>query len=150
MFTLKKRGKGKIKVNYGNLDLYKFYKSESKNPVTQPVFNAIIKDLNNKVRERILNESEEFKMPFRLGTLKIKKISTSLYKLPKNKWPVNYKKSKELGFIVYHEQDNTCRWKWDKKRGVFTGRRTYIFKPCRSSKRLLAHYIKVLKKDYFG
>lgn len=150
MIKVKKRGKGKIKDVIGNEELYKFYKTNSKKPVDQKTFNSLIKDLNNKIIDKIILESEEFKMPFRLGNLRINKFEQQLHNRPKNKWPVDYVKSKELGFIVYYEHDYVYRWKWFKNKALVKWKSIYCFKPSRASKRYLAHAIKNLKKDYFS
>lgn len=152
MFKTPHRGKGKIKTEVGNILLYRFYRkiNKGKEPVDIAQFRAIITDLNQKIIDRIVLESEEFKMPYRLGKIRIKKLDLPLGKMPQNKWPVDYKKSKELGFIVYHDDKDIFRWKWDKRRAIVTNVNFFSFKPSRHNKRYIAKAIKVLNKDYFG
>jgi hypothetical protein len=152
MFKQASRGKGKIKTDLGNIHLYRFYRkiNKGKNPVDIATFRAVITDLNQKIVDRIILESEEFKMPYRLGKIYIKKLDLPLGKIPKNKWPIDYERSRKLGFIVYHDNDDIFRWKWNKRNAIVTNRSFYMFKPSRHNKRYLAKALKTLNKDYFG
>ena len=149
MFTLKKRGaKNKVQGTLNNDKLYKYYRSKAKNPVHRSTFRNVIKDLNILIKDRIL-DAEDFKMPYRLGILRINKFRQNLFQRKKEDWPVDYEKSKELGFLVYFEHDYVYCWKWDKRKAVVKNMTLYKFHPSRHNKRALAHAIKHLKKDYF-
>lgn len=151
----KKRTTGKHKINYGMYDIYKYYRTKSQDPVDKIKFRAIINILNLKIRDRILNESEHFKMPFNMGILRIRKDDVSyvyqtLLEKGKNKCPINYKLTKELGHVVYFvESPYRYRWKWVKWKAVLKWKSVYMFEPCRAARRLLAKAILVDKKDYF-
>lgn len=143
-----KRGSGKIKGSLGINSLYKYYKTNTKNPVERKLFTSFIKDLNKIIINRIL-DAEDFRMPYRLGVLNIRKFEQNLHKKPKNKWPVNYQLSKELGYIVYHVHDYAYRWYWNKNKAVVKWKSVYKFEPSRTSARQIAYCVKKLKKDYF-
>lgn len=145
----KKRTKGVYNISCGMYDIYKFYRTRSKKPINKILFRAIINDLNLKIRDRIINESEYFKMPYNLGTIRIRKsgIGFSLYNL--DKFPINYKLTREFGKVIYHDTEYIYRWKWVKYKVPLKWKSVYKFEPCRAAKRLLAKAILVDKKDYF-
>jgi hypothetical protein len=70
-----KRGSGKINADYKSKDLYKFYKDKYNdvNYVSQTDYNRIIKEFNNEIIKLVIYDSMEFILPFRLGTLRIKR-----------------------------------------------------------------------------
>ena len=145
----KKRGKGKLTADVGMHNIYKYYRTRSKNPIDKIKIRAIMNDINLKIRDRIINESEYFKMPFGIGILRIRKSSelSRLYKI--SNCPVNYKLTRELGQVVYHDSQYMYRWNWVKYRSHMKWKSVYKFEPSRASKRLLAKAILVDKKDYF-
>jgi len=66
--------------------------------------------------DKILDDSFEFEMPYRLGSLRIKKTKTWFD--PKT-MKVDWKKTKEIGKRVYHMNEHTnyfnFRFFWKKK-----------------------------------
>ena len=146
IITNAKRGKSKVTSNIGMKDFYKSYVERSKlkerKPVPINVFRSIIDDFNKALVSEIVFNNEVIKLPYRLGFLGIKKYKVNFDPERKNIWPVNYQKSKELGFIVYYDQEYRYRWKWLKEFSKVTGRRWYKFLPCRANKRLIAQALR--------
>jgi exoribonuclease R len=147
-----KRGKGKINKCLTLKDAYKKYVEENKKKNTKfeswKVFKELCNDYNKESLRRVIEESETVKLPYRLGNLTVIKRKLNLGKLSKNKWIIDYQKSKELGFIVYFDNDFKYYIKWDKFKAVFKWKSVYYFKACRTAKRTLASAIKQ-GKDYF-
>ena len=54
-------------------DAYKLYKSEYPDTVDYSTYASIIKTFNKQLMDKILDDAFEFEMPYRLGTLRIKK-----------------------------------------------------------------------------
>ena len=60
-------------VNYGIKDIYKFYKSYSDNPLPYKMFTEVWEIFIKKVTDMIVLEGKDFTMPFRLGSVGIRK-----------------------------------------------------------------------------
>ena len=116
------------------------------------VYAAVVRSFNQRVMELILFEAFEFEMPYKLGSLRIKKTKT--YFKPKNMKP-DWKKSKELGTKVYHMNEHTnyfnFRFHWKKKNAQFINKTMYSFTAARKNKRQLAAILKdeFREVDYF-
>lgn len=149
-----KRGRGYLNNSKTLKDAYVFYKQECKNKnlkaVDKKTFTKICKDTNKEIMNLVLNKSEEVDLPFRMGSIKVTKKKQDLSNKPQNKWPIDWKRSKELGFKVYFVQDYTYNIKWLKKRALVRFKKAYIFKPCRTAKRQVPKNLKTKKIDYFN
>ena len=101
--------------------------------------------------EEILLNSEEVRLPYRLGTVRIKK-SKMKYD-DKNKLKIDWAKSKKLGKRIYHLNDHTggynYRFYWTK--GIVKNITAYSFIPTRTNTRRLASILKDKERqlDYF-
>lgn len=151
--TRSKRGKGKSKIQLGTKDMYLFYckkeKAKNRKPKHESIYRAIINDANKLIRDSIVLYNEVIKLPYQIGELGVIKYKTNFNPDRKNLWKVDYKKSKEVGFIVYYDQDNRYKWKWGKKNCFVRGKRWYKFVPCRTASRLIAKALKENNKlDY--
>lgn len=135
----------------GILDLYKFYetKSTKKEVIDLKLFRKVTADFNLKVGEYILNGGE-FKLPSRLGFLKILKIKN---RLDNDSLITNWRLTKQAGKIVKFLNDHTngyfFRFYWNKRISNAIKQTYYRFYPTRKLKRTLAHNIKEKKMDYF-
>ena len=102
--------RNKIKIHYGMKDYYNHYISSYKvndindedNPyiISSQTYNNIITDFNSGIVDLILEEQYDFKIPFRLGMIGIRKFKPRLGiddngKLI-NKLPVNPRATREL------------------------------------------------------
>ncbi len=100
--------------------------------------------------DSIVKENEPVKLPYKLGTLGIIKYKVVLDPDKKNKWKCDYKTSKEMGFIVYFDQEFRYRWKWAKWTSKMRGKRWYTFYPCRPASRAIPQALRENKRlDYY-
>ena len=96
-------------------------------------------------------KAKEFKMPYRLGTLRIKKKKMNYSK--KNKLKINWLETNKHKKVIYHLNDHTdgfnYRWFWSKINAVIKNKSVYSFQATRTNKRRLAGLLKNKKVDYF-
>tara|TARA_R100000152_G_C6730695_1_gene155403 strand:- start:534 stop:998 length:465 start_codon:yes stop_codon:yes gene_type:complete len=153
MFKNSKRGEGNYKKDYGSNDVYKKYKEDviPELQVDKKLFRKICDDFNRMLIEEILLNSEEVRLPYRLGTVRIKK-SKMKYD-DKNKLKIDWAASKKLGKRIYHLNDHTGGYKyrfyWTK--GIIKNITAYSFIPTRTNTRRLASILKDKERelDYF-
>ena len=148
MFTIKKRGKGKVVNPVGIRDMYKFFIQNSDSKMKYKEYAKIIKDCNNEVVEVVVKEAKVFEMPHRLGVLQVTRFERGFSK-HKNKWAVDYNESKRLGFIVYHDSPYVYKFNWKKTRAKFINKTGYKFKANRDASRLVPTTLKTTKINYF-
>lgn len=144
----KKRGKGKIKGVLGIREMYKYFKTYSTTDISYKEYSKIIKACNTEILEVIVKEAKTFDMPYRLGALQVTKFERS-YNKPQTKWATDYKKSKELGYRVYHDQPFIYKWTWRKKKAIFINKTGYKFTASRMAKRLIPKALATKKIDYY-
>ena len=149
-----KRGRGLIIRCKTLKDIFIFYKQQGIEKgfktETKKIFTKVCKDYNKAMMSLIVDKSEEIKIPLRQGSLTVVKTEIDLEKTPLNKWPVDWKKTKEVGYKVYFIQDNIYKLKWIKKNFSIKFKNAYKFKGCRTAVRKIAENIKVKKLDYFS
>lgn len=143
---------GTFKIDIGLKEIYNYYLNSCKYKKQEPIiyrdFARIIKYCNTSLVDSILETGDPIKLPYRLGELRVVKRERQVNLANKNKWNVDYKKSKELGFIVYHDSIYKYNWMWDKttaSKGSIYG---YKFIPCRKLSRKLAASV-ISGKDYY-
>lgn len=152
MWDLKKRGKGKHSNSLTIRDMYKAYRKEKKaNKVkyaTYKEFSNIIKLANKKISDYIINDSDIFYMPYRIGEIQIIKTLKS-FNAKENRLAIDYKKTKENGFVTFHEDKYIYKWNWNKNTSKLKGSSWFKFEASRTNKRsvpiALSNNI-----DYFG
>jgi hypothetical protein len=167
------RSPGKNNTDYGVLDLYKFYKEQQlekgKTPVSLSDYRKIIRKFNDAVCTSIVECSDEFRMPYRLGYLRIRKFKQRLkidadgklitkhlepdWQATKQLWAEN-EKAKEEKKLVWHTNKHTqgyyYKWYWDKSACNITNHSVYSIVIARKYKRLVAKTVKENKKiDYY-
>tara|TARA_R100000951_G_C2609159_1_gene170664 strand:- start:316 stop:780 length:465 start_codon:yes stop_codon:yes gene_type:complete len=153
MFKNSKRGEGNYKKDFGSNDVYKKYKEDviPELQVDKQLFREICDEFNRMVIEEILLNSEEVRLPYRLGTVRIKK-SKMKYD-DKNKLKIDWAASRKLGKRIYHLNDHTGGYKyrfyWTK--GIIKNITAYSFIPTRTNTRNLASILKDKNRelDYF-
>lgn len=153
MFTPKRRTTGKIKNCLAIRDMYKYYlqlkKEKEEIPIDYKLFAKITKECNKEFINQIVNNSEIITLPYRMGTLQISKFERNFLEYKKNKWTIDYKRSREEGILVYHETPYFYKWKWKKHNAIVKNKIAYKFKANRSANRAVAVAIKTLHTDYF-
>lgn len=134
-------------------DFYQYYKQlaikKNKTYVDQKLHSNILKDANLLIRNKILYEGQRIHFPYRLGELFIQKYENTFTDDNKKKWKIDWKKTNELGHVVYFESKYGYKWKWDKKKALFKGKKLYTFKACRKASRLVSDAINNKNLDYF-
>lgn len=162
-----KRTEGKIKVDYGITDYYKYYCKDHENPVSRLTYNKIISAFNSKVVDLIINEGLEFNPLTLQMTFCIRKTK----RVPKikngkliNTSPIDWKTTNELWeedseardkkilikFLNNHTSKYVFRIKLIKSGYTYTNKQLYRFKASRSFQRLLGARILDTSKDNFN
>lgn len=152
------RTKGKYKADVATKEMFNCYQNriEKKSiyDIEKKIFVAILKRINGRIIENIITTNYEFVMPFRLGTLSVKKFKTRLKldadgNLVKSKIPVDYGKTLALWKVnpearaakklVYFLNDHTDGFRytfnWDKRTCNVRNRSIYCFKASRKNNR---------------
>jgi len=154
MFKQGKRGNRKLLANHTLVDSYETYKDMSivELLVDFKTYKSICKQFNKEIMNHIIDENGVFKMPGRLGKLRIRKSKMNYQ--DKNKLKVDWKNSREAGKLVYYLNDHTDGYKfrfWWEKRGPIQNLSYYSFTPTREHKRELSATLKDENNniDYF-
>ena len=170
-----KRGKGKIKVDYGRTDMYKHYnKTVNGKPerfqLSYSDFSKVLNKFNKDITTLIMKDAHEFILPKRLGIIRIKKYKPKL-KLDeegnlKTKYlPVDWKSTNELWanneearenkkrvyYLNNHSDGYRYLWYYSTYRSALPNKSLYRFIPTRTNKRDLSRLIKdpYFKGDYY-
>ena len=140
--------------SYTIADYYKFYLSdiirETIYDIPYKQYRMIVEDYFKSISDLILEQGKQFKIPYRLGTLRIIKS------LPKNfnskSLSIDFHQSKLQGKIVYYINEHSNYYKyrlyWSKKNVIARNKSKYQFVLTRANKRHLAHLIKNEQLDY--
>lgn len=143
----------RVPVEYRTTQKDVFKRFKLKYPEVNIDYNtwcSIIYNFNYAFRDYILETGHKIKFPYGFGDFTITKYKPRKEKeLPDGKkvigLPINWKRSKELGQIVYHMNYNTegfkFKWRWDKTKARFSNSALWCFKPSRVTSRLLNHYL---------
>lgn len=138
------------KKSYTIRDMYKSYKEIDEN-VDYLRFKRILDQFNTNLLDSLLNASEGFKMPCRLGFICIVKYRPKSY--TSKSLSKDYKLSKELGKTVYHLNEHSDGYKyrlyWSKNKNTFPDIYKYNISFVRANKRKLAQLI-FNKHDYIN
>lgn len=139
-----------MKKSYTIRDMYKSYKEIDEN-VDYLRFKRILDQFNTNLLDSLLNASEGFKMPCRLGFICIVKYKPKSY--TDKSLSKDYKLSKELGKTVYHLNEHSDGYKyrlyWSKNKNTFPDIYKYNISFVRANKRKLAQLI-FNKHDYIN
>lgn len=144
----KQRGKGKISGSLKIKDIYKsFRKINLNDKINKTLFSNILETFHIILSKKVLEENEEIKFPH-IGTLRIKKFKKKLNPESKKKWSIDWKKTKELGFKVFHEEKFGYRWTWKRNNIIYKNKSLYKFLSSRTNSREIKKQIEI-GKDYF-
>lgn len=139
-----------MKKSYTIRDMYKSYKEIDEN-VDYLRFKRILDQFNTNLLDSLLNASEGFKMPCRLGFICVVKYRPKSY--TNKSLSKDYKLSKELGKTVYHLNEHSDGYKyrlyWSKNKNTFPDIYKYNISFVRANKRKLAQLI-FNKHDYIN
>lgn len=105
--------KNKLQVDYGLPDYYKFYKSrymdvdrsavglsQKQYDVSRKEYHAIICEFNLEIRRLIVDEAYDFRMPFNIGIIGLRKYKPNIKiidgKIVTNNFPINPRETRKL------------------------------------------------------
>ncbi len=129
-----------------------------KNPTLKVPFEqwkGIIYGFNEYFKTYILETGDKARMPGGLGDFTITKKKRKKMKSPIDgveyvNLPVDWKKTKEKGKVIYnfnfHTEGYFFGWKWFKNTSRIRNTKLWYFKPSRVTSRLLSHYLNADKK----
>lgn len=145
-----------VKITKATNDLYKFYKEKyGKNALDEKLYKTLLYELNKNISDLIIRNSFEYRIPFKLGHLRIKKNKLKLKiidgkidplkNLPDwsatwDYWHEIYpdKSHKEIKKIIgkkrvyqlnKHTDGDIMRWYWDKRSANVVNQTYYKFRP---------------------
>lgn len=144
----------RIKVTHTIRNSYKFYKKNYENPVSERKYKDIAYDINKVISDLIIRDSFEYRLPYGLGFLRIKKKKQKfkLYngKIDVNKNIIDWKATWDYWEQLYkgktreeikkipgkkvffqsneHTNGEIMRWYWDKRTSRVTNILSYSFK----------------------
>jgi len=170
-----KRTEGKIKIHCGRPEMFRFYnKNEEskykKAEVPYSKYSKVLNLFNKGVSKLILENSFEFILPARLGTLRVKKYKTKPKldengNLVKKGLSPNWVATKELWAsspdakekktLVYHTNKHSggyqYKWHYSTYRSNCKNKTAYLFKASRTNKRRLSSLVQDenFKGDYY-
>ena len=172
MALVYKRGKGKIPTAIGVGKCYEYYVAHSKNPVSNKVYRAILKEYYEGVINLIIFEGLSFYLPLGYGNIEIRKKKTKVVitkegNIDSTRLPIDWKKSKALWEKLYpektaeeiknipnkprvrHLNEHTDRYRfkifWDNVICKFPRYRVYAFVPTRTFKNKVTEALKTYK-----
>lgn len=130
---------------------YKDYIEEgTQYDVPYQTFRAIVLDYFKYIRDEVMLNSKEVKLPCRLGTLQIVKHKPKEYTGKSLRW--DWQATKQLGKPVYHLNVHSGEFKyrffWSKQGCIFKNKGKYMFVASRDNKRNLCKLIKSRTVDY--
>lgn len=139
---------------YTIADYYISYKEyiepDTQYDVDLKTFKSIVTDYFKYIRDEVMYNCKEFKLPCRLGKLSIVKHQPKEFTGKSLRW--DWKATKELGKPVYllneHSGFFKYRFYWSKKDCLLTNKSMYQFVACRQNKRDLCKIIKSRLRDY--
>ena len=133
------------KENYNN-----FCKKNTTIKITFDEWRNIVYSYNEFFKNYILETGEKARLPFGFGEFSINKKKRRKLKDKDGKeyinLPVDWQRTKEKGKMIYnfnyHTEGYFFGWLWFKESTRLKNINLWYFKPCRTTSRLLSHYIK--------
>jgi len=136
-------------------DIYKFYTEKYEKKVSFSTYKKLCYEFNERVSDAIIRESFEFKMPYRIGSLRIKankqKIIVNNGKVDTQKMAIDWGSSHKMWeaeypnltrkeimaipgkkVLVYtndHSNGYIMKWYWDRRLSNVKNQSLYMFKP---------------------
>jgi len=145
----------KYKITKSTRDLYNYYKDKCKEPFEESLFKELLYELNKEISNLIITQAFEYRLPFRLGYIRIRKKKLKLkvkdgridtnrnmvdWKATFDYWEDKYgtRDKKQLKQIpdkkrIYqlneHTDGDIMEWFWDKRLSNVKNNTVYKFKP---------------------
>lgn len=149
--------KEKVKYNRKSNTIADFYIRYKQNieqgtvyDVDLKTYKAIVTDYFKHIRDQVMLESKEVKLPCRLGTLQIVKHQPKEFtgKSLRFDWKATKETGKPVFLLNEHSNYFKYRFFWSKKDCLLTNKTKYQFVASRDNKRNLAQLIINQIKDY--
>lgn len=157
-----KRTEGKLKVDYGIKDYYKYYTQTVKESQNHIKYNKVISEFNKKIVESIINDGLEFtpvKTQICFCIRKHKRVVKIVNNKLVNKNPVDWKttnqlwiddkEAREKKLVIRYLNNHTSKYifriKMRKIGTSYYNKKYFKFKPCRFFARSLA--ARILNED---
>lgn len=142
------------RISYTTEDLYLSYleytSDNSLYTVDKAIFKAIISDYFKYLRDRLIEESRELKLPLKMGTLCV--IKRRPKKFNSDSLRVDFKASRDMKKMILHLNEHSdgynYRFYWNKSTMYVKNKTMYEFVMTRANKRRLAYIIKNKITDY--
>jgi len=148
--------RSKVDWRSSSKDNYKtFCKKNPTIKITFEQWKIILYGFNEYFKTYVLETGEKAKLPFGIGDISInkkkrKRIKTNSEGREFINLPVDWKKTKEKGKVIYnfnyHTEGYFFGWIWFKPSARFRHSDLWFFKPSRLTSRLLSHYLKTNDK----
>ena len=133
----------KNKKSYTISDMYRWYIKNNHVDVDYLRFKRILDEFNKVVKEKIIDGSQPFKMPYGLGLIFIVKYRPKSYS--DKSLSVDYKNSKQFNKRIFYLNEHSNGYKyrlfWSKLPRTFPDRYKYQLQLIRENKRHLAQLI---------
>lgn len=156
----KKKYVRKVNVTGGMVDAYKFYKNKyPKSVIDGKTYVEVCTLFNRKLSNRIITQSFEFRVPYKLGFIRIKSMKLTVRikdgKIDPKKKVVDWARTKKLWAQIYgtsdmselkkisnkklvihtneHTNGYTMKWNWDRRSCNVTNIRLYKFNPVKGT-----------------
>lgn len=144
----------RVAIEWRSASRENYSKFCKKNPTIKLTFNewrTILYAFNESFRTYILETGEKARLPAGFGEFSINKKKRKIRKVHEGKeyinLPIDWQKTKQKGKIIYnfnhHTEGYFFGWMWFKDTARLKNTDLWYFKPCRTTSRLLSHYLKV-------
>ena len=127
-------------------DSFKDYKKEG-GDLEYKVYRDICEEYNEEVINNIILDTLEFKIPNRLGSIRIKKVKGSPKRVD---WALTKKYNKKIYHLNMHTDGYYYKWMWHKRDACFINKSVYSFIAPRKAKRKMAGLLKENKIEFFN
>lgn len=118
--------------------------------IDYPTYRKIVTEYFCYLRDQLLEESKEVKLPYRMGSIQIVKKQPK--RLDGRSLRIDYKATKELGKLTYLLNEHSGFYKyrlyWNKQDMLVSNKSKYQIVLTRANKRHLAQIIKQNIHDY--
>ena len=139
---------------YTIADFYESYCEYTKdNPLYQvayKTFRDVVTEYFRYLRDEIIENGKEVRLPCRMGSLSIVKHKPKEY--TGKSLRIDYAESKKYGKMIFHLNEETGGYKyrfyWNKQNMLTTNKTHYQLIMTRDNKRHLAQILKSHKRDY--
>ncbi len=142
----------RVAVEYSTTKKEVYKRFKQKHPeinIDYTTWASVIYNFNYAFRDNILETGEKCKFIRGFGEFSITKWrpykTTIVNGEEKMNLPIDWKKTNELGKIIYHLNYHTdgykFKWKWFNNLARFNMSSLWTFKPSRVTSRLLKHYL---------